>query len=164
MKEEKRNFEMLNIDAAWEKFQQRIRQERIVPLIAGPRGNEKKVLLSGKTEDKEISFIVWLDEIGTRTFLILELQAKSEKYDGQSVGINLPTATASIVMEEYEALEESLEIEWEKDPSMNIPSAPLVKGKATQTTLGVFKKPISEQLRKQLEKFLQPVELTFPQG
>lgn len=161
MKEERRNFEMPNIDAAWEKFQQRIHQERIVPLIAeeGPIGKiESKELLSGETEDKELSFVVWLDQTGAWTFLVLELQAKSEKYEGQRVRINLPTATASIGMEEYE----SLEIEWEKDPPMNIPSAPLANGKATQTTLGVLKKPLSEQLRKQLVEFLQPVELTFP--
>lgn len=154
-------FEMPNIDAAWEKFQQRIRQERIVPLIAEEKPGgigeiETPELLIGKTEDKEISFVVWLDKTEAKTFLMLELQAESEKYDGQSVGINLPTATASIGVEEYE----SLDIEWEKDPPMNIPSAPLVKGKATQTTLGMLKKSPSEQLRKQLVEFIQPVELS----
>lgn len=162
MKEERRNFEMPNIDAAWEKFQQRIRQEMIVPLIAGPIGGGETVLFSGKTEDEELSFVVWLDQIGDGTFLVLELQAESEKYGGQSIGINLPTATASIGVEKYEALEEALEIEWEKDPPMNIPSEPLANRQATQTTLGVLKKPLSEQLRKQLVEFIQPVELTLP--
>ena len=156
-----------NVDTAWEKFQQRIesiQRENTLLLaskerggIGGTESEELHELLSGETEDKEFSWVIWLDQTPEGTFIVLELQAKSEKYQDQCVKIHFPTVIASIGKEEYEVLG----IEWEKDPPINIPSTSIAKGKATQTTLGMIKKPLSEYSRQQLIKFLQPINLTF---
>lgn len=160
MKRKILDFEMPNIDAEWEKFQQHIRQNVIQlspKTVQRDKGTVKEdgVLLRGTTDDNELSWVVRLDKTGKGTFLVLELLMNSETFDGQQVKITLPTAIASIGTKEYEALE----ILWANDPPLNIPSARLVKDKATQTRLGILKKNLSDQVRNQLVELLQPIEI-----
>lgn len=159
MKREILDFEMPNIDAAWEKFQKHIRQKLITLTPATVQGGMGavggEVLLRGEDKDNELSWVVWLNETEKGTFVVLELQAKSEKFEGQQVKITLPTAIASIGTTGYEALE----ILWANDPPLKIPSARLAKGKASQTRLGILKKNLSHPARNQLVEFLKPMVL-----
>jgi hypothetical protein len=112
-------------------------------------------IVSGKSEDKNITWKVWLDQ---QRHLVMELNTKSDSYHGRQVTVTLPVAIANLG-------NEGIDIEWVNDLPEGLPSSALLsKEKRVSITLGTLDKPLDGNARTRLKELLCEPELTFEEG
>jgi len=152
-------------NAVWEKVQARIRQETLKETITlrpiiettavGHGAEADPYLVSGKSEDQNVSWRGWLDQ----SALVMELKALSDDADGKQVTVTLRDASANLG-------DEDLDIEWVNDLPEDLPSPPalLSKGTWVSITLGVLKTPLNNSTREKVKKLFDEPTLTVEEG